>query len=100
MEKSYLFFFGKGSILVLNLNNKRHKDSSKEAHVSTAHTVVGEPSATDHPLGHGTTLTVSTEEVVENGGVEGLNRVLRETIIVGFNFRALVLVRAGSGHFN
>jgi hypothetical protein len=67
--------------------------SSKEAHVCTTDAIVRITDSTKKPLGNGSLSTVGREEVVENGSIERTDGSLTEVIVVGFNFRAAIVVR-------
>ena len=66
--------------------------SSKEAHVGTANAIVRIANSTEEPLSDGALSAIGSEEVVENGGVEGADCALTEVIVVSFNLWAAIVV--------
>ena len=66
--------------------------SSKEAHVGTANAIVRIANSTKEPLSDGALSAVGSEEIVENGGVEGTDCALTEVIVVSFNLGAAIVV--------
>ena len=66
--------------------------SSKEAHVGTANAIVRIANSTEEPLSDGALSAVGSEEIVENGGVEGTDCALTEVIVVSFNLGAAIVV--------
>ena len=66
--------------------------SSKEAHVGPANAIIRIANSTEEPLSDGALSAVGSEEVVENGRVEGADCTLTEVIVVGFNLGATIIV--------
>lgn len=66
--------------------------SSKEAHVGTANAIIRIANSTEEPLSDGALSAIGSEEVVENGRVEGADCALTEVIVVGFNLGAAIVV--------
>ena len=66
--------------------------SSKEAHVGPANAIIRIADSTEEPLSDGALSAIGSEEVVENGRVEGADCTLTEVIVVGFNLGATIVV--------
>jgi hypothetical protein len=66
--------------------------SSKEAHVGPANAIIRIAYSTEEPLSDGALSAIGSEEVVENGRVEGADCTLTEVIVVGFNLGATIVV--------
>jgi len=68
--------------------------SCEETHVGAAHLFVWVARGGQHPLGPGAACSVRAKEVVENSGVQRLDALLVEVVVVCFDLGALSVVRA------
>ena len=66
--------------------------SSKEAHVSTSYTLVRVSNGAEKPLGNGLSSAISTEEVVEDGGIERTHCALSKVIVISFDLGATIVM--------
>lgn len=66
--------------------------SSEESHVCASDFVVGVADGSEQPLGNGSLSSVSREEVVEDGRVQGTHGSLSEVVVVRLDLRREVVV--------
>lgn len=69
------------------------QSSGEESHVCSSYSLVGVPSGGKHPLGKSSLGAIGTEEIIEDGGVQRLNCLITEIIVVSGNLRTEVIVR-------
>ena len=62
--------------------------------------MVGEACGGDKPSSNHVLVPVGAEEIVEESGVDGLDGLLLEVVVVGHDLRCLVLVRVLDQGFN
>ena len=72
---------------------KRFNSSCKESHISSLHSRIWISSSSQKPLSKRSSCTITTEEVIEDRGVQWLDSCISEVIVVSLDLWAQIVVR-------